>query len=119
MSDQNIFLVGLMAVGKSTVGRLLAEALHRPFYDSDDEIEARAGAEIGWIFDVEGELGFREREEQVIDELSKMSGIVVATGGGAVKGIVCTQLVDRPRSQRPAIRRKLWPVLLTQPQDGS
>ncbi|MBT7335306.1 MAG: shikimate kinase AroK [Gammaproteobacteria bacterium] len=85
MSDQNIFLVGLMAVGKSTVGRLLAEALHRPFYDSDDEIEARAGAEIGWIFDVEGELGFREREEQLIDELSKMSGIVVATGGGAVK----------------------------------
>ena len=66
MSEQNIFLVGLMAVGKSTVGRQLAEALDRPFFDSDHEIEKRAGAEIAWIFDVEGEVGFRDREEQVI-----------------------------------------------------
>lgn len=85
MSQQNIFLVGLMAVGKSTVGRLLADALHLPFYDSDHEIEARAGAEISWIFDVEGEEGFRDREEQVIDELTLLDGVVIATGGGVVK----------------------------------
>ena len=85
MNRQNIFLVGLMAVGKSTVGRSLADALDMPFYDSDAEIEARAGAEVSWIFDVEGETGFRDREEQVIDELSQLDGVVVATGGGAVK----------------------------------
>ena len=83
-SRANIYLVGLMAVGKTTVGRHLAEALDRPFFDSDREIEARAGAEISWIFDVEGEDGFRDREEQVIDELTKCDGIVMATGGGAV-----------------------------------
>lgn len=85
MSQQNIFLIGLMAVGKSTVGKLLADALNVPFYDSDHEIEARSGAEVSWIFDVEGEEGFRQREEQVIDELSAMQGVVVATGGGVVK----------------------------------
>lgn len=85
MNRQNIFLVGLMAVGKSTVGRHLADTLSMPFYDSDAEIEARAGAEVSWIFDVEGESGFRDREEHVIDDLSQMQGVVVATGGGAVK----------------------------------
>ena len=74
-----------MAVGKSTVGRTLAETLHMPFYDSDEEIENRAGAEVSWIFDVEGEPGFRDREEQVIDDLSLLDGVVIATGGGAVK----------------------------------
>lgn len=85
MNRQNIYLVGLMAVGKSTVGRTLADALDMPFYDSDTEIEARAGAEVSWIFDVEGEAGFRDREVQVIDELTQLNGVVVATGGGAVK----------------------------------
>ena len=84
MGTQNIFLVGLMAVGKSTVGRRLAGTLERPFFDSDEEIERRAGAAISWIFDVEGESGFRDREEQVIDDLSQREGIVLATGGGAV-----------------------------------
>ena len=84
MSAQNVFLIGLMAVGKSTVGRRLANALDRPFYDSDEEIERRAGAAISWIFDVEGEAGFRDREQHVIDELSQREGIVLATGGGAV-----------------------------------
>lgn len=84
MSEQNIFLIGLMAVGKSTVGRRLANALDRQFFDSDDEIERRAGAAISWIFDVEGEAGFRDREQQVIDDLSQRQGIVLATGGGAV-----------------------------------
>ncbi len=84
MSESNIFLVGLMAVGKTTVGRLLADSLHMTFYDSDHEIEERAGADTSWIFDVEGEQGFRDREEQVIDDLTQLSGIVLATGGGAV-----------------------------------
>jgi shikimate kinase len=84
MTVQNIFLVGLMAVGKSTVGRQLADALSRPFFDADHEIERRAGAEISWIFDVEGEAGFREREASVIDELTQREGIVLATGGGAI-----------------------------------
>ena len=84
MSKQNVFLVGLMAVGKSTVGRLLAQQLGYAFYDTDHIIEERAGADVAWIFDVEGESGFRDRETQVIDELSQMDAVVVATGGGAV-----------------------------------
>ena len=73
-----------MGSGKSTVGKHLAELLHCPFVDSDSEIESRAGADIPWIFDVEGESGFRDREQQVIDDLSQREGIVLATGGGAV-----------------------------------
>ena len=84
MSKQNVILVGLMAVGKSTVGRLLAQQLGYTFYDTDHVIEERAGADVAWIFDVEGESGFRERETQVIDELTQLDGVVIATGGGAV-----------------------------------
>lgn len=84
MSKPNIILVGLMAVGKSTVGRMLAQALGMEFIDSDHEIEARAGAPVAWIFDVEGEAGFREREHHLLDELTRREGIVLATGGGAV-----------------------------------
>ena len=85
MTHKSIYLVGLMAVGKSTVGKLLAEKLNRPFFDSDKEIEKNAGAEISWIFDVEGEEGFRDREEQVIWELTSKTGAVIATGGGVVE----------------------------------
>ena len=81
---QNIYFVGLMAVGKSTVGRLVAQSLGREFFDSDHVIEERAGAPVAWIFDVEGEQGFRDREQAVIDELTQKEGIVLATGGGAV-----------------------------------
>ena len=84
MSKQSVFLVGLMAVGKSTVGRLLAQQLGYQFYDTDHVIEERAGADVAWIFDVEGEEGFRDRETQVIDELTRLEHVVVATGGGAV-----------------------------------
>ena len=84
MGMQNVFLVGLMAVGKSTVGRLLAQALNAEFFDTDHVIEERAGADIAWIFDVEGEQGFRDREEHIIAELAQMQGIVLATGGGVV-----------------------------------
>jgi len=80
----NIFLVGPMGAGKSAVGRQLARALHLDFIDSDDEIEARTGVDIAFIFEKEGEAGFRKREAAVIDELTSRSGIVLATGGGAV-----------------------------------
>lgn len=81
---RNVFLVGPMGAGKSTIGRLLAKELKYPFKDSDREIEARTGADIPWIFDVEGEEGFRQREEAMIAELVLESGIVLATGGGVV-----------------------------------
>ncbi|WP_373290895.1 shikimate kinase AroK [Marinobacterium nitratireducens] len=80
----NIFLIGPMGAGKSTIGRLLSQELHLEFVDSDREIESRAGANIPWIFDVEGESGFRDREQNVIAELSARNNIVMATGGGAV-----------------------------------
>lgn len=73
-----------MGAGKSTIGRMLSAELHAEFYDSDKVIEDRCGTNIPWIFDMEGEVGFREREEQSIDDLTQMSGIVLATGGGAV-----------------------------------
>ncbi len=84
MVSGNIFLVGPMGAGKSTVGRQLAKALGRSFFDSDKEIEKRTGVSISWIFEMEGEEGFRAREHKVIDELSQLKDIVLATGGGAV-----------------------------------
>ena len=73
-----------MGVGKTTIGRQLAKLLGYDFVDSDHEIEAKTGATIAWIFDVEGESGFRKREQSLIDELTQRSRIVLATGGGAV-----------------------------------
>jgi len=81
---RNIFLIGPMGAGKSAVGRYLARTLHLSFVDSDDEIESRTGVDIPFIFEKEGEEGFRKREAIVIDDLSKMDGVVLATGGGAV-----------------------------------
>lgn len=73
-----------MGAGKSTIGRTLAKELKLEFYDTDELVEQRAGANISWIFDIEGEQGFREREQRIIDELTKKSNVVLATGGGAV-----------------------------------
>ena len=73
-----------MGAGKSTIGRLLSSELKLEFMDSDKIIEERCGANIPWIFDKEGEPGFRDREEQAIDDLTQMDGIVLATGGGVV-----------------------------------
>lgn len=84
MSQTNIFLVGLMGSGKTTVGRQLARRMGRVFYDSDHEIVNRTGVRIPLIFELEGEAGFRRREAQVIDELAQEGGVVIATGGGAV-----------------------------------
>lgn len=80
----NIFLVGLMGAGKTTVGKLLAKRLNKIFIDSDHEIEKRTGVNIPLIFELEGEAGFRSREAAVIQELTAHPGIVLATGGGAV-----------------------------------
>ncbi|MYM41637.1 bifunctional shikimate kinase/3-dehydroquinate synthase AroKB [Duganella qianjiadongensis] len=80
----NVFLVGLMGAGKTTIGRILARKLGLRFIDSDHEIEARTGATIPWIFEIEGEASFRRREAEVIRELTGQQGIVLATGGGAI-----------------------------------
>lgn len=80
----NVFLVGPMGAGKSTIGRLLAQELNSTFIDSDKVIEERSGADIPWIFDVEGEVGFREREMAAISELTQLDNCVLATGGGVV-----------------------------------
>ncbi len=82
--SNNVFLVGPMGVGKTTIGKHLSEELNLQLFDTDREIEARAGADIPWIFDVEGEEGFRQREIRVLDALSQQQGIVLATGGGIV-----------------------------------
>jgi len=81
---RRIFLVGPMGSGKSTIGRLVARSLGLGFADSDQEIERRTGADIPWIFDVEGEAGFRDREQQVLDEMTRLDNTVLATGGGAI-----------------------------------
>lgn len=84
MSKSLVFLVGPMGAGKSTIGRLLASELNFNFRDSDRVIEERTGADIPWIFDMEGEEGFRERETAVLQELAGEANSVVATGGGIV-----------------------------------
>jgi shikimate kinase len=80
----NVYLVGPMGSGKSAVGRQLARRLGLEFIDSDDEIKARTGVDIPYIFEREGEAGFRQREAEVIDHLTQRQGLVLATGGGAI-----------------------------------
>lgn len=84
IKQSSIFFVGLMGAGKTTIGRLLAKHLNMTFYDTDHEIERRTGVNIPLIFEVEGEVGFRKREFLMLEELSQMPNIVLATGGGAV-----------------------------------
>ena len=79
----SIFLIGMMASGKTTVGRRLAEHLGWKFYDADRELEERCGVPISYIFEKEGEAGFRARETQMLAELTALDGVVVSTGGGA------------------------------------
>lgn len=83
-SSDNIVLVGPMGVGKSTIGRLLAQVIGYEFKDTDHVIEERSGADIPWIFDIEGEAGFRERETAVLRDLIAEPGLVLATGGGII-----------------------------------
>jgi shikimate kinase len=81
---QRVFLVGPMGAGKTTIGKYLADHLKLQFADTDSEIEVRTGADIPWIFDVEGEEGFRDREQQVVEEMTQWDNTVLATGGGVV-----------------------------------
>ena len=83
-TPNNLYLIGPMGAGKSAVGRQLAKMLHMEFVDSDDEIEARTGVDIPFIFEKEGEAGFRKREAKTIEELTEQQGLILATGGGAV-----------------------------------
>jgi shikimate kinase len=114
-----------MGAGKSTIGRLLSQELKLEFIDSDREIETRAGADIPWIFDVEGEPGFRDREVSVIQDLSAQKSIVLSTGGGAVLRpenrralqangtVVCLQTSVEQQLERTA-RDKNRPLLQTE-----
>ena len=80
----NIFIVGPMGSGKSTVGKIISDELFLNFFDTDDEIESRTGASIDWIFDLEGEEGFRKRESSILEEMVKKNSIVLSTGGGII-----------------------------------
>src|ERR1700692_1383830 len=84
LTQRNIFLIGPMGSGKTAVGRHLARMLHFTFHDSDADIEARTGVDIAFIFEKEGEAGFRVREKESIERLTRLDSIVLATGGGAV-----------------------------------
>ena len=107
----NIYLVGPMGAGKTTVGRHLAELLGREFLDSDHEIERKTGATIPWIFEKEGEKGFRHRETVVIDELTSRPHLVLATGGGEI-----TQAPNRDYLKQRGIVVYLYPTVEIQLQ---
>src|SRR5258705_4989367 len=84
IEKRNIFLIGPMGSGKTAVGKALAKALQLSFIDSDAELERRTGVDIAYIFEKEGEPGFRQRERDIIADLTALDGIVLATGGGAI-----------------------------------
>ena len=94
----SLFIVGPMGAGKTTIGKLLAKHLGRNFIDSDHYICEQTGADIPWIFEKEGEAGFREREARVIAELTELPNVVLATGGGVV-----TQLQNRENLKKQGI----------------
>ena len=80
----NMFIVGPMGSGKSTVGKIISSELFLTFYDTDEEIETRTGASIDWIFDLEGEEGFRKRESKILEDMVHKNSIVLSTGGGII-----------------------------------
>ena len=83
--NSNIFLIGPMGSGKTSVGKIIAKALAKEFHDTDQEIEANTGVDISYVFDVEGETGFRKREEKLVEVITQKKNIVLATGGGAIE----------------------------------
>lgn len=91
----NIFLVGMMGAGKTTIGKSLASCLDKTFFDSDREIQKRTGVGIPVIFEIEGEAGFRKRETEILRELVKLKNIVLATGGGAILSAENRELLRR------------------------
>jgi len=84
MPGQNIFLIGPMGSGKTTIGKQLAKMFKLQFYDCDQELERLTGASVSLIFDLEGEAGFRVRESQLLEQLTARKGVLIATGGGTV-----------------------------------
>jgi shikimate kinase len=94
-AKQNVYLIGPMGSGKTTIGNRLAHKLGLAFYDCDHEIEARCGADINLIFEIEGEVGFRARETRMLEELSAREGVLLATGGGAVLSGVNRELLKK------------------------
>ena len=84
LNHRNVFLIGPMGSGKTSIGRQLAKLLKLEFFDCDHELESQTGASINLIFDVEGEAGFRERETRILEQLTEKTGILLSTGGGAV-----------------------------------
>jgi shikimate kinase len=120
----NFFLIGAMGAGKTTIGRYLAHTLEWDFYDSDKEIERSTGVSVAWIFDVEGEAGFRKREEAIIDELSQRPRSILATGGGAIlspltqerlshRGTIIYLQVSVQEQQERVLRNQNRPLLQT------
>lgn len=83
--NNNIFLIGPMGSGKTSVGAIVAKILAKEFHDTDQEIEAGTGVDISYVFDVEGEMGFRKREEKLVTAITQKKNIVLATGGGAIE----------------------------------
>ncbi|WP_372717046.1 shikimate kinase AroK [Immundisolibacter sp.] len=130
MARRSVFLVGPMGAGKTTVGRRLAQSLGLDFFDSDEEIERRTGATISIIFEIEGEVGFRKREHKVLQDLTALPGIVLATGGGAVlmpenrellraRGTVVylkTSVAEQLRRTRSSVHRPLLQDADTDPE---
>lgn len=123
MVKQNIFIVGPMGSGKTSVGKSLAKTLNFTFYDSDQVIEDQSGADIPWIFDIEGESGFRKREAKVIEQLTQLKEIVLATGGGVVieaanrrnlasRGFVVYLKVSVAEQVRRTYRSRTRPLIL-------
>ena len=90
---KNIYIIGPYGAGKSSIGFQISKMLKQPFYDSDREIENRSGVDIEWMFAIEGESGFRARELQIIKDLTKQQGIIIATGGGTVVIPECREIL--------------------------
>ena len=121
--SSNIYLIGPLGAGKTAVGRYLAKKLYRTFYDTDQELAKRAGADLNWIYDIEGEAGYRLRETAVLKSLAKEKGLVISTGGGSVltpenhdimknSGIIVYLSVSYPiQLQRTQLRRGTRPLL--------
>lgn len=127
-SSGNIFLIGPMGAGKTSVGRLLAKKLGKTFYDSDEEIEKRTGVNLHWIVDLEGMPGYRQRELAILDELSHHTDLVISTGGGCVetpevrdilhtRGVVVYMEVALPTQVRRLKNDKKRPLLQQQDRE--
>lgn len=125
----SIYLVGMMGSGKSTIGKVLARMLHKPFVDLDHQIESKCGVKIPVIFEIEGEQGFRKREAQVLEEVTEQPGIVLATGGGAIlqehnrallaeRGIVIYLKASVDELYRRTSRDRNRPLLATKDPKG-